>query len=69
MDFQALQTFGEDLWLYFAGPLLLIAFLVTTVRLRAPQWRLLRHGAKALRTRPKKGLAPGLTTILATVGT
>lgn len=69
MDFQALQSFGEDAWLYLAAPLALVAFLVLSVRLRAPQWRLLKHGAKTLRARPKKGLAPGLTTVLTTVGT
>lgn len=69
MDFQALQTFGEDVWLYIAGPLAVIAFAVLSVRLRAPQWRLFKHGAQALRARPKKGLPPGLTDVLATVGT
>ena len=69
MDFQALQTLGGHLWLYLAAPLAALAFLIASVRLRAPQWRLLRHGGKAIRTPAKKGLAPGLATVLTTVGT
>ncbi len=64
-----MQSLGADLWLYLAAPLAVLAFLVTSVRLRVPQWRLLPKAFKAARAPAKKGLAPGLATTLTTVGT
>ncbi len=69
MDLQALQEARDLVWLYLAGPTLGLVGLILTVRLRAPQWRLLGRGLKALRARPRPNtLAPGLATVLTTVG-
>lgn len=60
----------DQLWFYLAGPALALAALVLTVRLRAPQFRLLPSAFRALRTRNGDDpgtLAPGLALLVDTV--
>ncbi len=73
MNPDVLAQFRDQLWLFVAGPALGLCALVLTVRLKAPQFRLLREGFRKLRTRlPKDAdpehVAPGLALVLETVG-
>ncbi|HJL21621.1 MAG TPA: hypothetical protein RMH80_05275, partial [Polyangiaceae bacterium LLY-WYZ-15_(1-7)] len=72
MDPDALFSARDQLWFYLAAPVLALAALVLTVRLRAPQWRLLGKAFRGLRLRGGKDeahpVAPGLATALASVG-
>ncbi|MAQ14810.1 MAG: hypothetical protein CMN30_08440 [Sandaracinus sp.] len=67
MNLEALTSIRDAAWLYVAGPLLLLAALALTVRLRAPQFRRLGDAFRGLRA-PGEGegaTAPGLATALA----
>ena len=67
MNLQALTSIRDLAWLYAAGPLLLIAALLLTARLKAPQWRRLPDAFRALREpgNAGEGAPPGLATALA----
>lgn len=71
MNLEALTSIRDLAWLYAAGPLLLIAALLLTVRLKGVQWRRLPDAFRALRepTGPKEGTAPGLASALAAAAT
>ncbi|MEM9067021.1 MAG: hypothetical protein AAGE52_00905 [Myxococcota bacterium] len=66
MDLQALESVRDQVWLFAACVLGLVALLLT-IRLKAPQWRLLGRGFRALRAPAKEGSAPGIVTTLAAV--
>ncbi|MBO6940849.1 MAG: hypothetical protein JJ863_38090 [Deltaproteobacteria bacterium] len=70
MNLEALTSIRDLAWLYAAGPLLLIAALLLTARLKAPQWRRLPDAFRALRTPgEEEGTAPGLAAALAATAT
>lgn len=65
-------TLDEILWMYVAAPSLLVAALVLTVKLRAPQLSKLGAGISALRTQDADApgaTAPGLALALSAAGT
>ncbi|MFT5357346.1 MAG: AGCS family alanine or glycine:cation symporter [Polyangiales bacterium] len=70
MDVFAVVKIARLLWMYAAGPLLLVAAVVLTVRLKAPQFRKLGAGFRALKSRGEgDGMtSPGLTAALASAG-
>lgn len=70
MDVFAVVKIARLLWMYAAGPLLLVAAIVLTIRLKGPQFRKLGAAFKALRSRGDgEGMtSPGLTTALASAG-
>lgn len=66
-----LILFRDQVWLYAAAPLLALAALVLTIRLRAPQWRRLVAGFRAVRSSPSTqgdGPPAGLVTVIAGLG-
>jgi len=71
MNLEALTSIRDLAWLYAAGPLLLIAALLLTARLKAPQWRRLPDAFRAIREPGEgtEGAAPGLAAALAAVAT
>lgn len=71
MNLEALTQIRDLTWLYAAGPLLSIAALLLTVRLKAPQWRRLPDAFRAIREpgAGDNGAAPGLAAALAAVAT
>lgn len=71
MNLEALTSIRDLTWLYAAGPLLLIAALLLTLRLKAPQWRRLPDAFRALREPggAKEGTSPGLAAALAAAAT
>ena len=71
MDLQTLTSIRDGLWLYLAGPLLLIAALALSVRLRGPQFRRLPDAFRTLR-KPGSGegtTAPALAALFSAAAT
>ncbi|MBX3250464.1 MAG: hypothetical protein KF901_25030 [Myxococcales bacterium] len=67
MDPVALADLREPLWYYVVTPILGLAALVLTIRLRAPQWRRFADGVRAVRGGGGEGVSPGQAATLATV--
>lgn len=70
MDSTELARDVETLWLWIAGPALLLAGVVLSVRLRAPQLVELGRGLRALRNADRSAggaLHPAASTLLATL--
>ncbi|MEM6957961.1 MAG: alanine:cation symporter family protein, partial [Myxococcota bacterium] len=75
MDVFVVTEIMQALWLYLAAPLLLLAGIVFTVQLRAPQFRRLPDAFRALRRSALSGpaggdgmVAPGLSAALISAG-
>ncbi|MCB9633077.1 MAG: sodium:alanine symporter family protein [Sandaracinus sp.] len=68
MDPVALADAREPLWYYGVTPLVALAAIVLTARLRAPQWRRLPDAIRALRG-SGEGMTPLSSLGLSTVGT
>lgn len=67
MDPVVLADLREPLWYYVVTPILGLAALVLTIRLRAPQWRRFADGLRAVRGGGGEGVSPGQAATLATV--
>ena len=71
MNLEALTSIRDVAWLYVAGPLLILAALVLSFRLRAPQWRRLPDAFRGLRAAgtTEGSAAPGLAAGLSAAAT